>query len=120
MGSLSRSLARARSLSGEALATGRILLSVKDYTVNNAVSPERFQAEFWAEVAKLVEAADAGSSMMVAPNFMLDDFKGFQSFFNRQVETLNTSQRRSFVSACWFVCVCACVRVYTLAACVCG
>ncbi len=82
MGSLSRSLARARSLSGEALATGRILLSVKDYTVNNAVSPERFQAEFWAEVAKLVEAADAGSSMMVAPNFMLDDFKGFQSFFN--------------------------------------
>ena len=64
---------------------GRILLSVKKYTVNNAVSPERFQAGFWAEVAKLVEAGEDGNSMMVAPNFMLDDLQGFEAFVHRQV-----------------------------------
>lgn len=65
---------------------GRILLSVKKYTVNNAVSPERFQAGFWAEVAKLVEAGEDGNSMMVAPNFMLDDLQGFEAFVHRQLE----------------------------------
>ena len=113
------SLSLLRALSREALAAGRILLSVKEYTVNNAVSPERFQAEFWAEVAKLVEGGNGGSSMMVAPNFMLEDFKGFQSFFNRQVDHLTPSPRRSLcphVALCVCVCVCVCLCVYTLAA----
>jgi hypothetical protein len=111
------------ALSGEALAAGRILLSVKEYTVNNAVSPERFQAEFWAEVAKLVEAGNGGSSMMVAPNFMLDDFKGFQSFFNLQVDHLTPSPRRSLcphVALCVCVCVCLCVFVCVHAGGKCG
>ena len=64
---------------------GRILLSVKQYTVNSAVSAESLQAGFWREVAALVEGGE-GNTMMVAPNFMLDDPAGFEAFVHRQLE----------------------------------
>lgn len=65
---------------------GRVLLSVKQYAVNNAASAANFQAGFWKEVAALVEGGE-GNTMMVAPNFMVDDPKGFEAFVARQLES---------------------------------
>lgn len=65
---------------------GRVLLSVKQYAVNNAVSASGLQAGFWREVAALVEGGE-GNTMMVAPNFMVDNPEGFESFVARQLES---------------------------------
>jgi len=64
---------------------GRILTSVKQYSVSNAVSPISFQASFWKEVATLVEGTE-GNTMLVAPNFMLDNPVEFEAFVKRQLE----------------------------------
>eukprot|EP00960_Hanusia_phi_P003714 109849-Hanusia_phi.AAC.3 len=63
---------------------GRILLSVKRYTVTPAEHQFELQQAFWKEVSTLVEGGD-GNTMIVASNFMVDDPEGFEQFVSKQL-----------------------------------
>jgi len=70
------------------------------------------QAAFWKEVATLVEGTE-GNTMMVAPNFMLEDAEAFDEFVHRQLEAplaLFASEGKQLrVRPCLRLCLCLCL-----------